>query len=329
MEDHIVPQSHFQTSLAGQGHAHNHRSFVPTSLRFNSKHIGPSGNNSSMATNSPPPSVDDFAHISNTSDLLASIGSGDYNKAREHILNSIRTSDQLPVLPPLYPSSSRRPQGPARQAIHQSPNFAQSAADSAQLTSAVATSESAAAMNPIPSSQPELSTIQPALPHAVTIKKEPKKRPIAAKARGKKRKHKISESATVINLSDDDSEVYEATPRITKSGRAVNRPPQFTPAVASAVKRGPGKKQKRNPDLAVCTSCERGHSPNTNAIVFCDGCGTPYHQYCHNPPIDKDYIIDLDKEWLCKKCLTRTTESRPLRPTLRPGFSLTEQEVCH
>ena len=37
-------------------------------------------------------------------------------------------------------------------------------------------------------------------------------------------------------------------------------------------------------------------------IVFCDGCNTPYHQYCHQPPIEQKVIEEVDKEWYCKEC---------------------------
>lgn len=37
-------------------------------------------------------------------------------------------------------------------------------------------------------------------------------------------------------------------------------------------------------------------------IVFCDGCNTPYHRFCHHPPIDQSVIDEVDKEWYCKLC---------------------------
>jgi hypothetical protein len=36
--------------------------------------------------------------------------------------------------------------------------------------------------------------------------------------------------------------------------------------------------------------------------VFCDVCNTAYHQYCHDPPIDNEYVTVLEKEWLCGPC---------------------------
>lgn len=37
-------------------------------------------------------------------------------------------------------------------------------------------------------------------------------------------------------------------------------------------------------------------------IVFCDGCNTPYHRYCHQPVIDQAVVDEVDREWYCKQC---------------------------
>lgn len=38
-------------------------------------------------------------------------------------------------------------------------------------------------------------------------------------------------------------------------------------------------------------------------IVFCDGCNTPYHQYCHDPPIADEVVKVEEKEWFCSECI--------------------------
>jgi PHD-finger len=43
-------------------------------------------------------------------------------------------------------------------------------------------------------------------------------------------------------------------------------------------------------------------------IVFCDGCNMAYHQFCHDPPIEKDVVQIAEKEWFCNSC-TRSKES--------------------
>lgn len=52
----------------------------------------------------------------------------------------------------------------------------------------------------------------------------------------------------------------------------------------------------------MCKVCLRGTSPASNMIVFCDGCNTPYHRYCHHPPIEQAVVDEVDKEWYCKQC---------------------------
>ena len=47
-------------------------------------------------------------------------------------------------------------------------------------------------------------------------------------------------------------------------------------------------------------------------IVFCDGCNTPYHQYCHDPPISSEVIAILDKEWFCIECV-KSKEPSPVK----------------
>ena len=59
-------------------------------------------------------------------------------------------------------------------------------------------------------------------------------------------------------------------------------------------------------------------------IVFCDGCNVPYHQLCHDPPIDDLVIAVADAEWFCKECSSKRTD-RPL-VTGMSGANLTEDE---
>lgn len=101
----------------------------------------------------------------------------------------------------------------------------------------------------------------------------------------------------------EDSEVYSPVVTTTKSGRSVQKPTSFVPPPLSPT--NPNKRKRpyrRNPESAVCKVCLRGTSPASNMIVFCDGCNTPYHRYCHHPPIDQAVVDEFDKEWYCKQC---------------------------
>lgn len=127
-----------------------------------------------------------------------------------------------------------------------------------------------------------------------------------------------------IKIAQDDSEEEEFTMEgiKTKSGRKVHRPTQFDPAAKTPTRRrGP---YRRFHDSRICRICQRGHSPQSNMIVFCDGCNTPYHQLCHDPPIDDLVIAVADAEWFCKECSSKRTD-RPLVIGMS-GATLTEEE---
>jgi hypothetical protein len=62
--------------------------------------------------------------------------------------------------------------------------------------------------------------------------------------------------------------------------------------------------------------------------VFCDGCGTPYHQYCHDPPIEADVVDIPDKEWFCSTCVkSKENIAEPNADGLVPGDGLSAEEV--
>ncbi|QDS75326.1 hypothetical protein FKW77_001847 [Venturia effusa] len=132
-----------------------------------------------------------------------------------------------------------------------------------------------------------------------------------ASERGRGKVHSTPEPETDFksNQGDDDiesdvSENYTPLPAKTKSGRAVNKPTQYVPVIPEAKPEGKKRRgYRRNIEAAVCKMCNRGTSPSTNQIVFCDGCGTPYHQYCHDPPIEADVVEIPDKEWFCSTCV--------------------------
>ncbi|KAH0366078.1 hypothetical protein KCU65_g5543, partial [Aureobasidium melanogenum] len=112
--------------------------------------------------------------------------------------------------------------------------------------------------------------------------------------------------------SDSDDDLFddaEGTPLATtsRSGRAITKPTTFVPVIPSPTSGTKRKRNwgRRNPELAVCKQCLRPHSPATNMIVFCDGCNTPYHRYCHYPPISQEVVDVPDMEWLCSDCTVR------------------------
>ena len=69
------------------------------------------------------------------------------------------------------------------------------------------------------------------------------------------------------------------------------------------------KLPKRKPgEAAVCRNCGRGYSPPSNMIVFCDGCNTPWHQSCHDPPIPSSILLIQDSTWFCGDCGLKTSQ---------------------
>ncbi|KAI1846897.1 hypothetical protein JX266_007118 [Neoarthrinium moseri] len=128
--------------------------------------------------------------------------------------------------------------------------------------------------------------------------------------RGAKRKRGKDEDDASSVLSDpsesDEDEDYQntATPTMTKSGRQILKPTQFNPATGS----GAGKKKhygKRTPEQALCKVCTRGLSPTSNQVVFCDGCNFCWHQLCHDPYIDDEFVSDETRSWFCRNCLAK------------------------
>jgi hypothetical protein len=118
--------------------------------------------------------------------------------------------------------------------------------------------------------------------------------------RGGKRKREDRDDGD----SDSSEEMTTPAATMTKSGRSIQKPTSFVPPPEPSPVSGVKRKRtyRRNPESAVCKVCLRGTSPASNMIVFCDGCNTPYHRYCHHPPIDQSVVDEVDKEWYCKQC---------------------------
>ncbi|CUS07189.1 unnamed protein product [Tuber aestivum] len=140
---------------------------------------------------------------------------------------------------------------------------------------------------------------------------------------GRGARRRKASNAPIKDESDGaSSEEFTMEGVKTKSGRKVHRPAHFNPAQKQpSRRRGP---YRRIHDARICKICQRGHSPQSNMIVFCDGCNTPYHQLCHDPPIDDLVIAVAEAEWFCASC-SKKREERPLSTGLS-GQGLTEDE---
>lgn len=163
--------------------------------------------------------------------------------------------------------------------------------------------------------------------------------------RGNKRKRDQSEEEDGAGKDDtDDSENFTPLPTQSRSGRRIFKASTFSPVVidleTTAGKQPPpaneisgtveegksGRKRYRKPgEASVCKNCGRGHSPRANVIVFCDGCNTPWHQHCHDPPITAEVVRVEEKEWFCGDCEVLREEKAQLEGRVSAeGMSLAE-----
>ncbi|CAG8977914.1 hypothetical protein HYALB_00001793 [Hymenoscyphus albidus] len=128
---------------------------------------------------------------------------------------------------------------------------------------------------------------------------------------GTKRKRAKSESMSDEEESDtmsklggdsDSDDVGSVTefPKVTQSGRQIVKPAPFVPAARESTKRR--APAKRTQEQALCKTCSRGHSPQNNMIVFCDGCNLGWHQMCHDPIVSEEMVKDETAPWFCSDC---------------------------
>jgi hypothetical protein len=126
-----------------------------------------------------------------------------------------------------------------------------------------------------------------------------------AKRRRAKEESESAEESDIMSKLGGDSESDTGSimelPKITQSGRQIVKPAPFVPAVSQtpARKRGP---TKRTQEQALCKRCGRGHSPQSNMIVFCDDCNLGWHQMCHDPTVSDETVKDETAPWFCADC---------------------------
>ncbi|KAL8677276.1 MAG: hypothetical protein Q9186_006287 [Xanthomendoza sp. 1 TL-2023] len=145
----------------------------------------------------------------------------------------------------------------------------------------------------------------------------------ASAGRGVKRKREDEDEKD----DSDVSEIITPLPTQSRSGRKITHANNFSPVVidleekpkpsapakpttnvieitetAEPTIRKGKKRASKVGETSVCKNCGRGHSPGSNMIVFCDGCNSPWHQFCHDPPISQDVIRIEEQEWFCGDC---------------------------
>ncbi|KAJ8122363.1 hypothetical protein ONZ43_g1419 [Nemania bipapillata] len=227
------------------------------------------------------------AALSSASSIARSIEKSAFEDAKRRLVMNMNTSLTMPMPTPRPGQSS-------------------SMSESFQLRTSAPVSTLAAA-KPIPA--------KPAASKPLPMKQKGKT------ARGTKRKRGKDggdTSPSPSEHSDSDSDAAAKAQKaatMTKSGRQVQKPTQFNPGDAG----GSQKRKhygKRTAEQALCKVCTRGLSPNMNQIVFCDGCNFCWHQMCHDPYIDDDFVSDETRSWFCSRCLAKREKALAKKKTL-------------
>lgn len=240
------------------------------------------------------------AALSSASSIARSIEKSTFEDAKRRLVMGMNTSLTMPMP---TPASKPGPSGPM--------------GNSFQLRTPIAPALS-------------IGTAKSVTPKIVLPKPAPKPatpKPLPAKQKGKpgrgtKRKRGKDNPDTSSSLSElSESDVEGAAAKTqgastkTKSGRQIQKPTQFNPAdPANSQKRK--HYGKRTAEQALCKVCTRGLSPAKNQIVFCDGCNFCWHQMCHDPYIDDDFVSDESRSWFCGRCLSKREKALAKKKTL-------------
>ncbi|KAI0398381.1 hypothetical protein F5Y17DRAFT_410210 [Xylariaceae sp. FL0594] len=262
------------------------------------------------------------AALSSASSVARSIEKSRFEDAKRRLVMKMNTSLTMPIpsLPPRRAGSSNsRPLGISTGDAFQlrtlaphpppAPAPAPGPAYTAAYASAPATGTAKASLNPA-------SAIA-----AAALRHNSAKQKGKAVARGTKRKRGKDDedaSSSLSDLSDSDMDSKSASKRAatkTKSGRHVQKPTQFNPndAPGSQKRKNYGK---RTAEQALCKLCTRGLSPLTNQVVFCDGCNNCWHQLCHEPYIDDEFVKDENRSWFCGSCTSKREKALAKKKTL-------------
>lgn len=130
----------------------------------------------------------------------------------------------------------------------------------------------------------------------------------------------------VFNRGQKPREVLPTNSPARRTARTVRQPsvPPTAEAPSAANQQARGSRKKDTG--IVCAKCNRGHSPGTNMIVFCDACNRTWHQKCHDPPIDDEVVRIKEAEWLCSQC---KPEPKPASSTSRPAPTSKSGRTIH
>ncbi|KAI1214259.1 uncharacterized protein F4807DRAFT_119132 [Annulohypoxylon truncatum] len=265
--------------------------------------------------NSKPGSLSSALSSASSTMAKTSIEKSAYEDAKRRLVMNMNTSLTMPMPMPLpkqsTSSAKQKPSAPTTMRMPMNDAFQlRTPAPAKSQTQAVAKSSSAT------SAQAAQKTLAP--------------KPKGKAPRGTKRKRgkdddedddatsslsDLSESegsgtvAAAAAAASTSARDCQSVLTMTKSGRQVQKPSQYNPSAQSARDAAAAQKRKaygkRTPEQALCKVCTRGLSLAANQIVFCDGCNCCWHQMCHDPYIDDDYVSNESRSWFCRGCMAK------------------------
>ncbi|KAI1172899.1 CoA-transferase family III domain-containing protein [Nemania sp. FL0916] len=228
------------------------------------------------------------AALASASTVARSVEKSAFEDAKRRLVMNMNTSLTMPL-----PSPSSTSVSAAKSAPHSSMYSSFQAQATGPATTSATTS---ATTKPV--------AAKPTGPKSIVLKQKGKAIRGTKRKRGKEIENEDESINSEMSESDSDAAAKAQTATKTKSGRQVQKPSQFNPTDARA-----GQKRKhwgkRTAEQALCKVCTRGLSPPKNQIVFCDGCNACWHQMCHDPYIDDEFVSDESRSWFCSGCLGR------------------------
>jgi hypothetical protein len=127
----------------------------------------------------------------------------------------------------------------------------------------------------------------------------------------------LSDPFSTAGRTEKASSASAPPPTTTKSGRQVLKPTTYDPAAMdAAAARKRAHYGKRTAEQQLCKVCTRLASPDSNQMVFCDGCNDGWHQMCHDPWISDEVVRDPSKSWFCAGCAAKREGSAKKKVSL-------------
>ncbi|KAI1453114.1 hypothetical protein F4805DRAFT_386623 [Annulohypoxylon moriforme] len=262
--------------------------------------------------NSKPGSLSSALSSASSTVAKTSIEKSTYEDAKRRLVMNMNTSLTMPMPMPM-PTPKQSPSSSTKHKPSMANTMRMPMNDAFQLRT------------PAPAKTPtQTLTKSSSAPSTTQAQKILTPKPKSKAQRGTKRKRgkddddedgtsslsELSESEGSGTITAASAREAQSVMTMTKSGRQVQKPSQYNPTAQSARDAAAAAQKrkaygKRTPEQALCKVCTRGLSLAANQIVFCDGCNCCWHQMCHDPYIDDDFVSNEARSWFCRGCLAK------------------------